>query len=213
DGADDLDRARPRADHTDALPGDRSAVIPARAVEAGSREVRDPRNLRIRRMVEHPGRGDDEIGVVGRSVGEPEAPAAALEGTTGALPAAADQRIDAPAPRDVLEVREYLAPRREAMRPFGIERERIAVEVRRDVAGEARIRVLAPGPAETVGLLVDDDVIAAHFSQPDCGEETGHPGPDDGEAERRSERQWLALTTRGNVLKRRTMRLSTRAGG
>src|SRR5262245_36858550 len=99
------------------------------------------------------------------------------------------------------------------MRPFGVERERIAVEVRRHVAGEAGIRVLAPGSAETVGLLVDDDVIAARLAQPDGGEDARHPGPDDSEAERWSERQRLAFTTRGKALKRRTTRLLSRAGG
>src|SRR5262245_58568491 len=95
------------------------------------------------------------------------------------------------------------------MSPFGVECERIAVEVRRHVAGQAGIGVLAPGSAETVGLLIDDDVIVAGLAQLDGGKDARHPGPDDGETEGR---QRLAFATRGNVLKRRTTRLSTRPG-
>ena len=148
----------------------------------GPAKLVDARDVRIRRMVQHPGRGDDEVRLVGRSVGELEPPAAALEGAAGHLAAVADERVDPPAPRDVLEVREDLRPRREAMAPLGIERERVAVEVRRHVAGQAGIRVLAPGPAETVGLLVDDDVVVARLAELDGGEDAGHAGPDDGEA-------------------------------
>src|SRR5262249_52456086 len=88
-----------------------------------------------------------------------------------------------------------------------------AAKERRHVAGEAGIRVLTPGATEAVGLLVDDDVIAARLPKPDGGENAGHPGTDDRDAERRSERQWLAFTTRGKLLKRRTTRLLTRVGG
>ena len=130
-------------------------------------------------MVQHAGRGDDEVRVVGRSVGKHEPPPAALEHAAGHLAAVAGECVDAPAPRDVLEVREDLRARREAMRPLGIERERVAVEVRRHVAREPGIRVLAPGPAEPVGLLVDDDVVVARLAQTDGGEDAGHAGTDD----------------------------------
>jgi len=137
-------------------------------------------------MVQHTGGGDHEVRLVRRPVGEREPPATALEGAARHFASIANERVDSPAARDILEVREDLRARREAMRPLGIGRERVAVEVRRHVTGEAGIRVLAPGPAETVGLLVDDDVFEARPAQLDGGEDPGHPGPDDGEAKRHS---------------------------
>src|SRR5262249_60447200 len=87
-----------------------------------------------------------------------------------------------------------------------------AAKERRHVAGEAWIRVLTPGATEAVGLLVDDDVIAARLPKPDGGENAGHPGTDDRDAERRSERPWLAFTTRGKLPEGRTTGARPRVG-
>ena len=182
DGRDDLDRARARPDDADPLSRDRHVVIPARAVEAWAAERPEPLDVRVRWMMEHAGRGDDEVGHVRRAVGVGEVPAPALEDTPPDLLAVADLRVDAIAPRDVLEVGPYLRAGREPVRPFRIEREGVAVEVRRDVARESRVRVLAPRPPEPVGLLVDRDVVEAGLAELDRREDAGHDGTDHDDA-------------------------------
>ena len=67
--------------------------------------------------------------------------------------------------------REQFAPGR-----LGLERER--VQVRRDVAGAARIGVVPPGAAYVVGLLQDQEVDALAL-QRDAHAKTGEAGADD----------------------------------
>src|SRR5262249_4259896 len=155
------DRARPGADDPHTLAGDRHVVIPACAVEARPAELFEAVDAGIRGMVEDAGRGDDDVGRVGRSVPGLETPAPALERPAAHLRAVADAPIDAVAARDVLEVRPYLRARREAMGPLRVEREGVAVEVRRHVAGETGVRVLPPRSPEPIGLLVEHDVVEA----------------------------------------------------
>ena len=57
------------------------------------------------------------------------------------------------------------------------ERERI--QQRRDVAGDSRIRVVAPCSADAVGTFEDDDVVDAGLGQLDRRPEAGEPGTDD----------------------------------
>jgi hypothetical protein len=55
--------------------------------------------------------------------------------------------------------------------------------VRRHVAGQARVGVLAPGTAQALGLLVDGVVVEAGLLQLDGREDAGHSRTDDEEAE------------------------------
>ena len=80
---------------------------------------------------------------------------------------------------DPLEVGQDLVARREGVAPVRVEGERVAVEVRRDVAGDARVGVLPPGAPEAIGLLVDDQIGQAGLPQLDGAEDPGHPRPDD----------------------------------
>ena len=51
------------------------------------------------------------------------------------------------------------------------------------VAGEAGVGVLPPGSPEPVRFLVDDKVVVARFAELDGGENAGHPGANDGDAQ------------------------------
>ena len=79
---------------------------------------------------------------------------------------------------DALEVVLDLRLERPHVRPVGLRLERERVHVRRDVAGAAGIGVVAPGAADVVGLLQDQEVDALPL-QRDAHAESGEPGADD----------------------------------
>ena len=66
---------------------------------------------------------------------------------------------------------------RAAPRPIRGERERIQVAL--DVAGRARIHVLPPGAADTIGTLDDQQVVDAFAPQRHRGGESAESGADD----------------------------------
>src|SRR5919198_1372549 len=72
-----------------------------------------------------------------------------------------------------------LVLRRERSRPVRVELERVRVEMRRDVAGRARVGVVTPGPADLAAPLENEEVVAAVFAQPDGGPQAGEPAADD----------------------------------
>jgi hypothetical protein len=82
-----------------------------------------------------------------------------------------------------LEIRLDLGAEREEVAPLRIRFERIRVAVRRHVAGQSRVAVLAPGAADARGLLEDRDVVEAGFAQLDAAQDAGHAGADHRDAE------------------------------
>ena len=66
--------------------------------------------------------------------------------------------------RHPLEIGQDLRLLGERLAPPRVERERVRVEVRRHVAGGARVGVVAPGAAEAVGPVEDGEVVAAAAS-------------------------------------------------
>ena len=83
-------------------------------------------------------------------------PARALD-----LGAGADAVEHAVGARDVLEVGLDLRLRRVAARPARVRRERELVQVRRHVAGGARVGVVVPDAADALAALEDRDVVVA----------------------------------------------------
>ena len=78
-----------------------------------------------------------------------------------------------------LEVVADLLLRREHRGPVRVRLERERVQVRRHVAGAARVGVLAPGAADRVGLLEDDEVLDARFLELDRCADAGEAVADD----------------------------------
>ena len=96
---------------------------------------------------------------------------------------------------DLLEVGQDLGLRRVGVRPVGVGREREAVEVARDVARGAGVGVGPPRPAEPVGLLDDQELLAVVL-QPDGQRDAGEPGADDEVVDVRRERHGPDATSR-----------------
>src|SRR5688572_9754506 len=134
-------------------------------------------------MVQNSRRRDDDVDLVAHAARRLEMPPAVAELAARDLRPEPDAPIDTPAPRDALEVGLNLAPRRVDVAELRVRREGVAVEVRRHVAGDSRIRVLAPGAAEAVRLLVDHHVAVPGLLEPNGGEDARHAGADDREAQ------------------------------
>jgi hypothetical protein len=76
-----------------------------------------------------------------------------------------------------LEVGLDFRTRRETMAPFRVQCEGVAVEVGRDIAGDAWVGILSPRPAQAIGLLIEDEVVEAGLPQLDCAEDPDIPAP------------------------------------
>jgi hypothetical protein len=64
-------------------------------------------------------------------------------------------------------------------RPLRVEGERVGVQVRRHVAGCARIGVVAPSPAEVVTAVEHDKIVDPHLAHPDGHPDAREAGADD----------------------------------
>ena len=84
---------------------------------------------------------------------------------------------------DALRIGEDLGAGGVGPRPAGIRVAAEGVEVRGDVAGDARVGVLAPAAAEVRSLLEDEDVLDAATAGLDRGEHAGEAGADHDEVE------------------------------
>ena len=172
----DLDRRRARPHDADPGTVDGRVVVPAGAVEAGPGEVVQALDVGIPGMVEHAGGGDDHVRHVLRARRGGHVPPAVAPLAGHHLLAEADVAQHAVLGGHPFEVVEDLAAGRERLAPVRVQRERVAVQVGRDVTGDARVRVLPPGTAQPVGLLVDHEVGEAGLAQLDGAEDPGHPG-------------------------------------
>ena len=73
----------------------------------------------------------------------------------------------------------------ERARPLRVRREGERVQVRLHVAGAAGVGVVAPGTAEGVTLLQDEEPLPARLAQLHRGAESGEPAPDDRDVDMR----------------------------
>ncbi len=80
---------------------------------------------------------------------------------------------------DALEVVPDLVLGRERLAPLGVEREGEGVEVARDVAGAARVGVVAPGAADVGAALEDREVVEAGVHELDGHGDAREAGADD----------------------------------
>jgi hypothetical protein len=91
----------------------------------------------------------------------------------------AEVRAQAERIGDPLEVREDLGLLAVRALPLRVRRERVRVEMRRHVTRGARIRVLAPGTADALALLEDEEVMKARLAELDTRAQSGEPRADD----------------------------------
>src|ERR1700730_15401860 len=159
---------------------------PARSTpwsQRGAGEIVAPHDVGAGRPVELPDGGDDGAGPERVAIVESEVPSGAALVELGGGDARTEPEVGAdPAVRgQSAQVGQDLLPRREATAPAGRpERER--VQVRRHVAGEARVGIVAPGPPEVVASVDDEEVLDAgllerrgHADSPEPG--AGHDYP------------------------------------
>ena len=133
-------------------------------------------------MVEDAGGGDHHIGVVDQSAGGFELPAAVLEFAAHHLLAELDHLVEGVLLRHGFEVALDFRPGCEVAAPFRIGGEGVGVGVGGNVTRQTRISVLAPGAADAVGFLIDDDLVLAGLTQADGSQDAGHAGADDDDA-------------------------------
>jgi len=132
-----------------------------------------PRDVGQGRPVELPDGRDHGGGLERAAVVEGEVPyrAALVELGGGDARAEAEVGAEPALLGHFVQVGEDLLPGREAAAPAARpERER--VQVRRDVAGQARVGVVTPGPPEIAGPVEDEEVIDACLP-----ERRGHADP------------------------------------
>src|ERR1700722_5411608 len=95
-------------------------------------------------MVQHAGRRDDHVALVAAPLRRREVPPSVCEFAADDLLAEGDERTDLVAPGAGFKEGLDLLPGREQAAPVRVEVERIAVEMRGDVARQSGIGVLSP---------------------------------------------------------------------
>ena len=156
-------------------------MAPARGVEGRAVEVLETRERRHGRHRELSAGRDEDVGLVVAGAGLQD-PAAALRvpGRPLDLRSGADPVQHTVASRDVLEVVLDLGLGGVAPRPAGVWLEGEFVEVRRDVAGRTRIRVVVPDATHALAALEDRDVLVPrppqHHDRADAAETAADHG-------------------------------------
>src|SRR3954451_2868900 len=180
DLGDDLHRRRAGPDDRDPLVRQVHAVVPAGGVHHDPCVVVDARDIGFLRLGEHAGRADDVAGGERLAVGRLEAPdvVVLVEDRTLDPPPQPQPRAQAVLVDQILRVGLQLVARRVDARPVRALVEGELVAERRDVDGDARIRVPVPGPADALSLLDDDEVVEAGLVEFDGRADAGEPGPD-----------------------------------
>jgi hypothetical protein len=201
-GRDDLDGGRPGADHAEAAAVDLDRVVPPGTVEHRALERVLPGELGDVGMVQNSGGGDDDVDGVAVPGGRFDPPPSARPLAACHFLPEADVRQEPEPLGGADEVRLDLVAGRESPAPVGVEGERIGVDVGGHVAGDPGIRVLAPGAAQPVGLLVDGEVAQAGLLQPDPGQDARHAAADDRQSHAGQDRRHLLLMSIATTLTR-----------
>ena len=142
----DLDGGRPRADHRHALALEGMVVVPAGGVEDCPLEAVYSLDVGQLGLAQRARPGDQHVGRQ-LAAGRLDAPPldVGLPSRRGDLVAVADVSIDVMLAGDAAQVVPYLRLGRVRPAPVWVGCERERVEVRGDVAGAARVGVVAPG--------------------------------------------------------------------
>ncbi len=109
-------------------------------------------------------------------------PAAIAVAGIAALFTETGEFIDAVLARRTFKIGLYFRPGRQVTSPVRIALEAVGIEVRGDVTGQTRVRILAPGAADPVGLFIQGDVLVAQVLQANASEYAGHAGAENDNA-------------------------------
>ena len=154
----ELDGRGAGADHRDAPAGQVVVVPPTGGVEHRAGELVDPGQVGDGRVAERAGGTDQDPGAV-VAAGGAQQPALAL-----VVPPRLVHLVAQPQPRaypEAVDAAAQVVPdlrlAGERVRPAGVGGEGERVEVRRDVAGAARVGVVTPGAADVLTPVEDDE--------------------------------------------------------
>ena len=178
----ELDRRGSGADHRHLAAAEIVVVVPARGVKDAALEAVQPRELGDRRIGQGAGGGDDHLGgeVAGRGLDLPALAVVVPVGRQHLMPEAQVGR-QVVAPGHLLDVGLDLGLAGEGAAPAGVLLVGERVQDAGDVAGAARVGVVAPGAAEVVGALEDHEVLDAVLLERDRHPDAGQPGAGDGD--------------------------------
>ena len=176
----ELDGAGPGADHGHPPAGQVDLVVPAGRVPRGAGEVVPAGDIGQHGLTELADGADDRGRLQGFAVAEGEGPPRLVLVELGVRDPGAEAQVRAQAVLgdQRVQVGQDLIARREAPGPApGPERER--VELRRYVAGQPGIAVVAPGPAQVIGPVQDHEVLEARPLERDRHADPAEAGADD----------------------------------
>lgn len=86
------------------------------------------------------------------------------------------QRVDAVLGGGAFEIGLDFRSRGQVPTPVRVAFETVGIEMRGDVAGQARVGIVAPGAADPIGLFVESDITVALCLQTNAGKNSGHAG-------------------------------------
>ena len=184
DGRGDLEAAGPGSDHGHSLAGQVDVMVPAGRVERRALErVRafddgHVRPVELSDCRDHGPCSQHVLGPVGGPGAHGPGGRVLVPGRPHHLGLPSDVRSDAVLVHDGLEVALQLGLLGEELGPVVARLEAVAVEVVADVDSGPGVRVLPPSTADARVLLHDGERDAG-FRQPDAGEQTRLPAPDD----------------------------------
>lgn len=172
--AQQLHAGRAVADDADAPAVQRHTVIPSGTVEHAALEAILPLDVGQAGMVQYAGGGDHDIRFILQAALHLEAPAAIFERAANDFLVEANHLVDFVFFCRAFEVVLHFGAGRQHVAPVRIRFERIGIGMRRHVAGEAGIGILAPGAADTRGFFVDGHVAETGAAQLDAAQDAGH---------------------------------------
>ena len=181
---DELHAGRAIANDADFLAFQRHRMVPARRMEFDAGKIIKAGDVGGLGMMQHAGRRDDEFRLGDAAVAGFDLPVAGrvAPGAADDLGIEIDDRHQVVIGDDLFEIGLHLGAGGVIARPFGVGGEFIGIGVRRHVAAQPGIAVVAPGAADAIGLFIDADGGVAGCAQLDGGKDAGHAGTQDDEA-------------------------------
>jgi hypothetical protein len=178
---DELDCRGASADHRHALAGQIQIMPPARRVKGLAAKALHPRQLRIGRAVELAAGADQRLGLQAFAADQldPPQPARGVELGALHLGVEANLRTQPVLVHALQDIGVDFRLRRVLARPVVLGLEGKRIEVRRHVAGGARIVVVAPGAADLAGLFQQQEVVLAGLAQLHGQAQAGEAAADD----------------------------------
>ena len=199
----DLHARRARTHNPNPSTVDCCIVVPTGTVKRSATERVEAVDVGQLRMVQHPSRRNYDIHNIDMTTASLQIPATVEPFATHYLIAEARTSSHVVLLRNPLKIRLYLRARRVGVRPLGIRCERIAVQLRRNVTTQSRIRIFSPRAADSITFFVDGEIGEAGFGELDRAEDPGHSGTDDREPQRPERMRWMQ--SHGNITLGRIM--------